>query len=90
MQALENNGIYMYVYTTETFLHFKLQNLSTKLHHMTDYFEGAMPLQKHYWRGNCPFCPPFTASPDVLPIPYICKDILMYIESLTNLANLTN
>ena len=38
MQALENNGIYVHVCTTETFLHFKLQNLSTKLHYMTDYF----------------------------------------------------
>ena len=55
--------------TTDTFLHFKLQNINTKLHHMTDIFEGAMPLQKLYWRGQLPFLPP--AQPPLTNIQYL-------------------
>ena len=61
--ALENNDILLpkgsITYATDTLLLFKL---ATKYKYKTashDWiiFEGAMPLQKDYWRGSCLFCP---------------------------------
>ena len=48
---------------TDTFFHFKLQNFITKLHHVTDYFDGAMPLQK-ITGGAVPLLHLCSASPD--------------------------